>query len=485
MLVALLVIFGPLHCPAQDSDAILKLYRDAQTAEQAGQYAQAAQNYERIIALRPDLAEAHANLGNLYYVQGKYEQAQRSFQNALKLKPQLAGPQFFLGVLAFRSRDWKMAMMYLEKAAELDPTNRVVQLQLGYTYYATGDHTKAISNLEAVVRSDQRNEDAWYHLSKLYGQVSRRYFDDLQLNSPGSYYTHLARAHFYEGQSSWQEAAAEYEKAQKQRPIPELETKLRYLAARAEGKEVEWRAGNEEIDGSTRFLYQPPEINQALTEIWKRREHLPQSGPVSKSSPEQLYKLAEEYQLLSYLAALWVYGSNPDSYRAHQLKGQSLEAAGRNEEAVAEYRAALARKPDLQSAHFAIGNIYWRTGEFEQALPELKAELEVSPNDPQAHYEVADILMTQGNLEEAAEHYLKCLKYAPDTGEAHLALERIYSSKGQHAESLRHLLKAAAVAPEDPTPHYRLWLLYRKQGKTLEAEKARQKFEALKKNGRC
>jgi len=43
------------------------------------------------------------------------------------------------------------------------------------------------------------------------------------------------------------------------------------------------------------------------------------------------------------------------------------------------------------------------------------------------------------------------------------------------------LLKAATVAPNDPTPHYRLWLLYRKLGKTAEADKSRQKFEALKK----
>jgi tetratricopeptide (TPR) repeat protein len=484
MVFAMIAAIAASQCSGQGNDAILKLYQDAKTAEQNGNYPAAAQNYERIIALRPELAEAHANLGNLYYVQAKYDQAQHAFRSALKLKSDLAGPQFFLGVLAFRSRDWKAAVGHLNKAAELDPGNRLIQLQLGYTYYASGDLAQAMRNLEAVVRADEKNEDAWYHLSKLYGQTSRSNFDELQLNSAASYYTYLARAHFYEGQGSWQEAALEYEKAQKSKVVFKLDEKLKYLAARAEGKQPDWSPVNAEVDGSTRFLYQPPELGQVLTEFWKLRDELPEASKPARSSPEELYNLAENYQLLSYLSALWVYGTNPDSYRAHQLKGQSLEAAGRNDEAIAEYRAALAKKPDLQTVHFAIGNILWRAGQMDQAVPELKAELELSPNDPQAHYELGDILMSQGNLDEALRHYLDCLRHAPETVEAHLALERIYTSKGQQSEALKHLLKAATVAPKDPTPHYRLWLLYRKLGKTVEADKSRQKFETLKKTAK-
>jgi tetratricopeptide (TPR) repeat protein len=258
---AAIILITPHRCPGQTNDAVLKLYQEAKLAEQNGNYPQATENYERIIALRPELAEAHANLGNLYYVQGKYEQAQRTFRTALRLKPQLAGPQFFLGVLAFRSRNWDAAVTHLSKAAELNPDNRLIQLQLGYTYYASGEFAKAIKNLEIVVRSDDRNEDAWYHLSKLYGQVSRRNFDELQVSAADSYYTHLARAHFHEGQGSWQEATLEYEKAQLKKSTAAIKSKLDYLAARAAGKEAEWKPSTEEVDGSTRFLHQPPEID--------------------------------------------------------------------------------------------------------------------------------------------------------------------------------------------------------------------------------
>lgn len=478
----LLFIIVSTTCPGQNNDAVLKLYQEAKAAEQNSQYAQAAQSYERIVAIRPDMAEAHANLGNLYYVQGKYDQAQRSFRTAVKLKPQLAGPHFFLGVLAFRSRDWQGALTQLTKAAELEPANPLVQLQLGFTRYASGDYQSAIQHMEAVIQADSQNEDAWYHLSKLYGQMSRRYFDQLQLKWPDSYQTHLARAHFYEGQNSWQEASQEYQKAQAAKTAIDLSARLKYVEARSAGQQPAWSPVNEEVDGSTRFLHQPPEMGKVLEEFRNRQEKLVKTG--TEASAERLYLLAEEYQLLSYLSASWLLGTSPDSYRAHQLKGQSLEAAGRNEEAIAEYRAALAKKSDLQTVHFAIGSIHWRGGQLDEALPELKAELEISPNDPQAHYEIADILLTQGELDAAATHYLACLQYAPETVEAHLALERIYTTKGQPQRALQHLLKAASVAPNDPTPHYRLWRLYRKLGKTAEAERERKRFEELKKDGK-
>jgi tetratricopeptide (TPR) repeat protein len=479
LLSGLLAVSAP-NGFGQQVDPVVQLYGEAKTAEASGDYPQATQKYERIIQLRPDLAEAHANLGNLYYVQSKYDSAQKSFERALKLKPQLAGPHFFLGVLAFRNRDWVASKTRLSKAAEFDPRNPAIQLQLGYTYYASGDYVQAISHLETAVQTDQRNDDAWYHLGKLYSQMSRLHFDELQLSHPGSHYTHLARAHFFEGQSNWVEAAAEYKLAQEAKPELGVGPKLQYLEARAAGRQAEWAGVSEEVDGATPFLHQPPPTSEVLAQLWQRRSQMSAPG----KEPQHLYKLAEEYQLLSYLAALWVYGSNTESHRAHQLKGESLEAAGRNDEAIAEYRQALQKKPDLQSVHFAIGNILWRATEFDQALKELQAELEVSPNDPQAHYEIADILLTQGQLDQAAVHYEKCLRHAPETVEAHLALDRIYTTKGDPLKALVHLKKAAEVAPNDPAPHYRLWLLYRKQGKTAEAQAALKKFDALKKSSK-
>ena len=395
-------------------------------------------------------------------------------------QPQLAGPHFFLGILAFRENDTAQAEKHLQQAAAIDSTNPQIQLHLGYVYYARGEYVSAIDRFEKTIAVDENNEDAWYHVSKAYSQESRRYFEEVQRKHPDSYYTHLARAHFYEAKASWQDAIEEYRKAGEQQPEPALKARVDWLGLRAAGQDPPFVPAGEDIDGSTVFLHNKPPFSEisALNRKW--REIAGAGAPADPMPPRTLYRKAEAYQLLSYMASMWVYANAPDSYRAYQLKGQSLEAAGRTDEAIVEYRKALEKNPQLRSVHFAIGNLYWRNSSFDEALAELQAELKLNPNDADSHYELGDILFTQSKLDEAADHFLTCLRYAPDTVEAHLALERIYSSKGQPDKAVRHLNDAARIAPTEATPHYRLWLLYRKEGKTAEAERERQLFQKLK-----
>src|SRR5215831_10282127 len=89
-----------LTYPAQDATPET-LYEQARTAEAAGDIRTAEEKYERIVSLRPDIAEAYANLGRLYYQQQQLEQAAHCLKKAIELKPHLAGPYFFLGVMAF------------------------------------------------------------------------------------------------------------------------------------------------------------------------------------------------------------------------------------------------------------------------------------------------------------------------------------------------------------------------------------------------
>ncbi len=50
-------------------DGLTRLYADAQQAQASGDLATATRKYEAIIQLQPRMAEAYANLGNLYYQQ--------------------------------------------------------------------------------------------------------------------------------------------------------------------------------------------------------------------------------------------------------------------------------------------------------------------------------------------------------------------------------------------------------------------------------
>ena len=92
--------------PAQDD--LRRLYLEAQQAQASGDLAAATRKYEAIIRMQPRMAEAYANLGNLYYQQEEGARAKAAYQKALELKPELAGPHFFLGVIAFGEHDYKL-----------------------------------------------------------------------------------------------------------------------------------------------------------------------------------------------------------------------------------------------------------------------------------------------------------------------------------------------------------------------------------------
>ncbi len=102
-------------------------------AQAAGDLATATQKYEAIVRLQPQMAEAYANLGNLYYQQGQMDRARGAYQKAVKIKPELAGPYFFLGVIEFGAHDYSSALRDLQKAEALQASNVLIHSYLGYT----------------------------------------------------------------------------------------------------------------------------------------------------------------------------------------------------------------------------------------------------------------------------------------------------------------------------------------------------------------
>jgi tetratricopeptide (TPR) repeat protein len=450
-----------------------RLYAEAQAAQNAGDLATAARKYEAIVRLRPDMAEAHSNLGNLYYQQGDAARAGAAYRKAIQLKPQLAGPHFFLGVIAFNQHDYAAALSHLSRASRLDSRNALISSYLGYTQYARGSYAEAAAALENAAEIEGRNIDVLYMLGKSYGHLAGEAYTLLQKKFPEAAYTYLARAHFFEAEQNWKSAAGQYGMALEKLPgNARLREKQAEMAARSPAKpEIANPARSDDlVDGSLAYLYAPPAGPRIAQEIAVRRARIGSLKPAGPDPDRRLYLTAESYQILSYLAGLQVFEIDPQSYRAHQIRAQLLETSGKDEEAVAEYRRALELKPDLQNVHFAIGSLYWKDRRLEEARVELEEELRLNPNHPQALYELGDILTGAGKAREAEAHFRKAVKLEPKMAEAHFALEKIYTQNGQYQQAVDQLRKALEIDPSDPTPHYRLASIYRKMGRNQEAE---------------
>src|SRR3978361_56692 len=72
---------------AEEGEArIADHFREARRAQDAGEFDKAAQEYQEVLRLQPDIAEVYANLGFVYNVQTKFEASAAALQKALALK---------------------------------------------------------------------------------------------------------------------------------------------------------------------------------------------------------------------------------------------------------------------------------------------------------------------------------------------------------------------------------------------------------------
>ena len=449
-----------------------KLYAEAQRAQAAHDLAGAIRSYEAIVHLEPGMAEAHANLGNLYYQQGQTARARAAYKKAIELKPGLSGPHFFLGVIAFGEHDYAAALENLRRAAAGQAPSPLIYAYLGYTRFARLEYSDAAANLETAASLDPGNADVLYHLSKSYGHLAESAFARLQARFPGSVYLMLVRAHLSEEKEDWAGAARQYGLALQQMPdSARLRQKVAWSTERAAGKAVKLpeSAPDELIDGSLAYREGPPAGLNLKDEIARWQSQV--RSFATSAGDRELYREGEGYHVLAYLTSLAVIGLDEDSYRAHQLRAQMFEAANNDDGAIAEYREALKRKADLPNVHFAIGSLYWKDHRLDDARPELEEELKTNPHHPQALYELGDISAFTGHAEEAEKYFLRALTLEPGMAEAHYAIEKIYTDTGRYDKSVEHLRAALKLNPAEPTAHYRLALIYRKMGRPREAER--------------
>lgn len=459
--------------PALSQDDLAKLYSEAQKAQASGDLATASRKYEAIVSLQPQMAEAYANLGNLYYQQGQLDRAKTAYQKAVRIKPELAGPYFFLGVIAFGGHDYPAALRNLQRAEALQGSNFLIHSYLGYTQYARSSFREAADELEKAAALDATDIDVLYHLAKSYGHLAKDAFADLQKRFPNSAYTNLARAHLDETREDWKAASEQYHLAlQKMPDNARLRKKSDWIAAKAAGASAadDTGAADELIDASLAYKDAVLSVAKVSEEI-KRWQSKIQASRNLDHNDRQVYTVGEGYQVLSYLCSLQVSETDSDSYRAHELRAQLLEESNDDEGAIAEYRAVLKRKPELQNIHFAIGTLYWKDQHFDEARAELQQELRTDPNHPQALYELGDISAFTGDAQGAEKFFLEALKVEPNMLEAHLALEKIYTQSGRYQMSLEQLREGLRIDSSDPTIHYRLAAVYRKLDRKQDADR--------------
>jgi Flp pilus assembly protein TadD len=189
--------------------------------------------------------------------------------------------------------------------------------------------------------------------------------------------------------------------------------------------------------------------------------------------------------------------------RAHHNLAIALRAAGRVDEAMAHYRAAL---PDEPAAHYALGFELLRAGQFADAERELteyvrqrpedalvpramflrgqalvrlgrpldaegafREAIRMTPRNPDAYGALADLLVSLQRPGDAVPLYRTYVTLVPAQVEALQGLALALYATGQGREAVELFQKAAAMRPADPDVRMNLAHALAAQGRLPEA----------------
>ncbi len=149
--------------------------------------------------------------------------------------------------------------------------------------------------------------------------------------------------------------------------------------------------------------------------------------------------------------------------------GDAYLSAGRTDDAVAAFRAALRLNPRYAIAHNNLGMVLLRQGDPARAVLCFRDALASNPDYAIGHNNMGVAPMRLDRLEEAADEYRAALRLRPDFAHAHSNLAQVLLRQKAYDEADRELSEAIRLDRRYARPHNTRGLMRMEQGRPAEA----------------
>lgn len=407
----------------------------AQEAEANQDFETAIREYRFLVQSVPNNAELESNLGVALYFHHDLKQAADVFRQAIALNPNLYAPHLFLGLTMAQLSRPDDAIAELEKAALLNSTDPLVHTWLGYEYSAQSRFEKAAKELETAAQEMPDDQDVRFALGRCYLELGKEATSQLLQVAPDGARTWELAAEQYEAQGNIGKAIKLYSGALKMRPdIAALREKTLAL-------------------GGT--------ISEPV-------------GAPAKINPQEdhFYNLVENYEKEARDSFEQVSRIDPESYRTHQVLGDSDAAADHFDDAIKEYRIVLSKKPDLPGIHGDLCNALSRTAQIEEAMKECDAEMSLSPYSADAYVQAARVHLLVQDDAAAGALLEQALRLDRPPILAYKLLGKIKLTQKRYTAAINAFTKYLAVDERDASAYFLLARAYKGLGDTSKMNQA-------------
>jgi len=218
------------------------------------------------------------------------------------------------------------------------------------------------------------------------------------------------------------------------------------------------------------------ELDKAAATVGVLRQLAPTNVEVIYAAYRVYSDLADESKLSLSVVA-------PKSAQVHQMMAHELAREGKIDEAIANYRAALAIDPHLPGLHFELAEML-NSSEVKDGAPEAEKEyhaaLEANPLDEKSECRLGEIAALRGDINDAQTHYTRALQLQPDDPEANIGLAKVWMSMNQPEKAEPLLKHAIEIDPTSALAHFRLATVYRQTDRTDNAKRELVEYQKYK-----
>jgi tetratricopeptide (TPR) repeat protein len=417
------------------ADEIAQHQQAAQQAEARDDFATAIEEYRLLTTWLPQNGQVWSNLGVALYFHHDFSKAADTMRHAIALNGDLYSPHLFLGLSEARLSEPDTAIVELKKAIAINRTDALPHTWLGYEYAAESKDEEAVEQLKIASQSDARNADIWYVLGQCYLNLDKDAIRQLWLAAPDGGRTWQLAAEQYEVQGNKEAALRAYLGALKRRPdIAAVKEKIAAL-------------GGSVPQGAARL-----------------------TGPTA--AEDAAYGRVRQYEREAKAAFERVAQIDPDSSRAHQIQGDSDVVADRFDDAIVEYKAALARDSRQPGLHGALCYALSRIGQLQQAIEQCDAELGIAPYNADAYVGAGRVHLLANDDARAEALLTKAITLDRPPVVAFKFLGQIYLRQKKYARAAAALRKYVAQEKTDSAAYYLLARACKYTGDTAEMNAA-------------
>lgn len=153
-------------------DITIKLHL-ANILKAKGEYDEAIDLLQSVIAEDPMCAPAFNNMGAVYFVKQQYSQAVQAFQSAIDIRPDYIDAYYNLGLACGRCSREDEAMQAYVALLELMPTHPGARFQLACIYMKRNRLEDAMSELHAIIQIYPHHFESYANLANCYLRLGR------------------------------------------------------------------------------------------------------------------------------------------------------------------------------------------------------------------------------------------------------------------------------------------------------------------------